>query len=591
MLLWQWVGGQLCNRKRENESTSTPGIPPISGDFTMYASERLRQTANSSDFVRSCAEGLGGNCRGCHAAPMHLSISRRQNAIARLASTFPLALGIAAAIAPNAGAQYSDNSASPLPVFATSSDDVQPKLAPAPNDGHYVSFLSGSGYDVMVTRLDKNGNAVWAAPVVVEDRAQSSTTDYGLASDAAGNVYLAYDHPNVSTPAIRVKSLDPQGNTRWSQVVTALSGVNVGRVTVASDGAVWVAHALNATPRIQRFDAATGAPTFATPITITESGATQIPADIQPSVDGAVIVSCVRYVTFTGAKVLRAHRINADGTRPWPAIGAQVFTTGSLQFGNFPSFIADGAGGAYFAWYGTSPLQSYVQRVDASGAVLYGTSGIAVTSTAGDNRVSPSMTLGADGRLYVFWSQQTPNTSIYGVFGQCFAKGVRQWGAGGVAIEPMSSTFSRSWATAGRVGDGIVCFYADSSSAVQDTIRVRRVATTGAVEWSTDVAVTPGVKYRLAAVPAASNGCVLAWQGGASTGASDIFAARVGEDGTLGQPPAGNPADLNGDGVVNAADLAALLSQWGAKGGSADLDASGSVGASDLAILLSSWSA
>jgi len=42
---------------------------------------------------------------------------------------------------------------------------------------------------------------------------------------------------------------------------------------------------------------------------------------------------------------------------------------------------------------------------------------------------------------------------------------------------------------------------------------------------------------------------------------------------------------------VNAADLAALLSQWGAKGGSADLDASGSVGASDLAILLSSWSA
>ncbi len=495
-----------------------------------------------------------------------------------------------AASATLANAQFSSDAAAPLAIQATASDDVQPKFAPAPNGGHYISFLSGAGYDVMVTRIDRDGNAVWAAPVVVEDRTQSSTTDYGLASDSAGNVYLAYDHPNLSTPAIRVKSLDASGNTRWSQIVTSLSGVNVGRVTVASDGAVWVAHALNATPRIQRFDAATGAPTFATPITITESGATQIPADIQPSLDGAVIVSCVRYTTFTGAKVLRAHRINADGSRPWAAIGTAVFTTGSLQFGNFPSFIPDGAGGAYFCWYATSPLQSHVQRVNASGAALYGTSGVSVTTTTTDNRVSPSMVLGADDRLYVFWSQQTPNTSLYGIFGQCFAKGVRQWGNGGVAVEPMSTTYSRGWATAGRAGDGVVCFYANSSSAVQDAIRVKRLSSAGVVEWSTDVAVNSGVKYRLASAPADGDGCALVWQGGASTGASDVFAARIGADGALGGPGGGVTGDLNGDGIVDAADLADLLGQWGAKGGSGDLDGDGSVGATDLAILLGAWS-
>jgi hypothetical protein len=486
--------------------------------------------------------------------------------------------------------QFSSDASAPLAVWATGTDDVQPKFAPAPNEGHYISFLSGPGYDVMVARLDKNGNAVWAAPVVVEDRTQSSTTDYGFASDAAGNVYVAYDHPNVATPTIRVKSLDSSGNTRWSQIVTSLSGVNVGRVTVASDGAVWVTHSLNVTPRVQRFDAATGAPTFATPITITETGATQIPADIQPSVDGAVIVSCVRYTTFTGAKVLRAHRINADGTRPWAAIGTQVFTTGSLQFGNFPSFIPDGNGGAYFCWYATSPLQSFAQRVDAAGAVQWGTSGIAVTTTTTDNRVSPSMVLGADNRLYVFWTQQTPNTSIYGIYGQCFAKGARQWGNSGAAVEPMAPVaFSRGWATAGRVGNAIVCFYDDSTSAVQDSIRCKRMSGAGVAEWSADIAISSGVKYRLTSAPASNDGCVLAWQGGASTGASDIFAARIGADGVLGQPPAGNPADLNGDGVVNATDLADLLGQWGQKGGSADLDGSGSVGASDLAIMLSAW--
>ncbi len=49
-----------------------------------------------------------------------------------------------------------------------------------------------------------------------------------------------------------------------------------------------------------------------------------------------------------------------------------------------------------------------------------------------------------------------------------------------------------------------------------------------------------------------------------------------------------NPADLNGDGSVGAADLSTLLSQWGGPG-SGDLDGDGSVGASDLSTLLGSW--
>lgn len=52
---------------------------------------------------------------------------------------------------------------------------------------------------------------------------------------------------------------------------------------------------------------------------------------------------------------------------------------------------------------------------------------------------------------------------------------------------------------------------------------------------------------------------------------------------------ASNPADLNGDGFVNASDLSILLAQWGTAG-SADIDDDGIVGGSDLAVLLASWS-
>ncbi|MEY3026245.1 MAG: Dockerin type domain [Planctomycetota bacterium] len=50
-----------------------------------------------------------------------------------------------------------------------------------------------------------------------------------------------------------------------------------------------------------------------------------------------------------------------------------------------------------------------------------------------------------------------------------------------------------------------------------------------------------------------------------------------------------NPADLNGDGIVNSADLTILLNQWGTSGSSADLNGDGTVGSADLSILLSSW--
>jgi hypothetical protein len=55
-------------------------------------------------------------------------------------------------------------------------------------------------------------------------------------------------------------------------------------------------------------------------------------------------------------------------------------------------------------------------------------------------------------------------------------------------------------------------------------------------------------------------------------------------------PPPPNPADLNGDGVVNAADLATLHASWGTPG-PGDLDGDGTVGSSDLTILLAAWTA
>ncbi len=49
------------------------------------------------------------------------------------------------------------------------------------------------------------------------------------------------------------------------------------------------------------------------------------------------------------------------------------------------------------------------------------------------------------------------------------------------------------------------------------------------------------------------------------------------------------PGDLNGDGIVDGADLSTLLGSWGESGGPADIDHSGLVDGADLAALLGYW--
>jgi hypothetical protein len=56
-----------------------------------------------------------------------------------------------------------------------------------------------------------------------------------------------------------------------------------------------------------------------------------------------------------------------------------------------------------------------------------------------------------------------------------------------------------------------------------------------------------------------------------------------------GQGTPSLPADINGDGIVDAADLSTLLGNWGTSDPASDIDGDGNVGASDLSSILANW--
>jgi len=76
---------------------------------------------------------------------------------------------------------------------------------------------------------------------------------------------------------------------------------------------------------------------------------------------------------------------------------------------------------------------------------------------------------------------------------------------------------------------------------------------------------------------------------GPSFNVHDINSDGLIDSADAGAIPIGTFAgDLNGDGAINGADLATLLSQWGLNG-SADLNGDGIVNGADLATLLANW--
>ncbi|MHC5028121.1 MAG: dockerin type I domain-containing protein [Planctomycetota bacterium] len=509
--------------------------------------------------------------------------------------TLPLcAAGLTVAVlAAPTSAQWSTDPASNLVIGGTATTNEQPKIAPTADGGCYISWFSGAGYDVRLQRLDADGVAQWADNgILIADRSFSSTQDYDLESDTTGNAVLAFRDDRFGGTRITGQMIAPDGSAMWGA-----DGVQFGdgggfvaapKIAAATDGSVFIGWTRDSGTKIQRLDAA-GNVLWLSPTELPNPEPTQIMSDMNASADGSVIVASVCYSTFSGPKHLYAQRVDGDGNAVWPD-WTSVLVNGSLQFGNFPTFVSDGAGGAVFSWYTTSgALQSWVQRVNVDGTALFAANGVPV-STMPRERVSPhaSFDVSTD-EIYVFWQEQQ-GLSEYAIFGQKIdGKGSRLWTDAGVAVTPFGTTFVTS-ARSVFGGCGATVFFDEELSFGNDRIHGVSLDSDGIEVWSpglVTVASASTGKSRLTAIAAANGGSLVAWVD--DDGNQDVRAQRVNLDGTLGPPPL--DGDVTGDGVVDVSDLVEVIVNWGpCCGCAADVNADGTVDVTDLVEVIVNWS-
>jgi hypothetical protein len=191
----------------------------------------------------------------------------------------------------------------------------------------------------------------------------------------------------------------------------------------------------------------------------------------------------------------------------------------------------------------------------------------------------------------VAWTEHLPNSSLYASGGQSFSEdGTRLWGDIGVNFSPTETTYEKTLARVAMLGEFPTFSSVRASAYGSQQASAVSYDALGTPRWANPVVLT-GVGFvgRMVLMAASGTpaGVLAIWESGA-IGVTDIVGARLNADGSLGVPSV--CGDVNGDGIVNGADLGLLLGAWGpADGAPYDLNHDGVVNGADLGLLLGCW--
>lgn len=493
--------------------------------------------------------------------------------------------------------QWSTNPAANLTLADMGGEQVQPKIRATPDGGCYVSWFDNraGGYDVYLQRLNAAGVEQWPHNgVLVRDRGVSSTVDYELVVDGAGNALVAYNDDTVvaGTQQVVVQKVDAAGNLLWGAAGKVVSdgvaswGAPPRMCLTAGDG-VAVAYTGTNTVLLQKLDSA-GSAIWASPVIVSEASHYMSASDVKPADAGGVIVLWVRGTTtnpITSAKALYSQKFDSTGAPVWVGTGAStgggspviVFNTTSIQNGYFPTFLSDGAGGGVYGWYEIGGSRNaYIQHVLASGAFKFAAPVANTGATPGFARYGAGLGYNTVTGEYFLASETgtTASSTATGVMVQKFdSGGNRLWTDNGVQLLPNSNL--PSFVQCMTVGDGCMVFGLNNGGTSSGSVFGARVNGDSSVPWSNLPGASPDNKSRLSIAKSTQGFAMLAW-GNGPFGSVDIQAQNVNPDGSFG-PAAACYANCDSSTfapVLNVNDFTCFLNRYAAGDSYANCDGS-----------------
>ncbi|MCB9675707.1 MAG: hypothetical protein H6737_11355 [Alphaproteobacteria bacterium] len=329
-----------------------------------------------------------------------------------------------------------------------------------------------SGSDVWIQRLGPYGEKVWD-PQGIEVKPGELFLPR-VVSDGEDGAIVVWEDRFASSPEVWAQRLDPDGAKLWGAF-----GVDVGfgfdnaRPRVIADGqggaiVVWEDVFSGSDIRAQRLDADGNALWGNSGIDLAFGTDGYLP-ELVPDGAGGAVVAWEERGGITGFSDVVVQRLDPVGTKLWGTWGADVGTS----YARAPRIAADGAGGAFLGfedWFAGTP-EARVQRVDATGAEQWGSSG--VDPGFGFDNLRTRVAADGEGGVYVAWEEDYDDVRVQRVD----AAGVELWQSFGIDLGfGFDNTLPELAAGLG----GVVVAWSDDMDAT-----VQRLTPDGTRQWGT----------------------------------------------------------------------------------------------------------
>ena len=229
----------------------------------------------------------------------------------------------------------------------------------------------------------------------------------------------------------------------------------------------------------------------------------------------------------SGSYDVYVQRVNAWGVSQWTANGVALSIVVNQQ--QFPTIVADGAGGAIVTWQdnrGGASNDIYAQRVNASGVPQWTADGVALCTAAG-GQIAPTIVSDGAGGAIVTWDDFR-NGADYDVYvRRVNASGVPQWTADGVALSTAANNQLLTEIVSDGAGGAIVT-WSDQRGGTND-VYAQRVNASGGTQWTANgvaISTAAGHQEFPTIVSDGAGGAIVTWMD-SRTGPYDIYVQLV----------------------------------------------------------------
>ena len=378
--------------------------------------------------------------------------------------------------------------------------------------------------------------------------ATGDQTTPAIVSDGAGGAIVAWADARNGNRDIYAQRISADGAPLWTPGGVPLSTATGDQAnpTIVSDGAGGAIVAWHDIRSGTTFDIyaqkvdASGAPGW-TPdgaAVCTSASHQQFPTLTWDGAGGAIIT----WFDFRdGNYDIYAQRVSSGGAMLWTADGVAIST--EVRHQEYPTIVADDAGGAIITWFDQRTGDSYTfsdiyaQRISSDGAVQWTANGVPLCTATGDQSNPTIATDGASGAIVTWFDYRDGNYDIYAR--RIDASGTALWAADGVALNTLPGEQAYPTIVSDAAGGAIVT-WRDHSGKTYD-IRAQRISGDGATQWMPQgvvVCAAADDQYDPTIISDGAGGAIISWWDYRFNN-GDIFARRVLADGTPQWTPDG----------------------------------------------------